>query len=317
MTITLKPEEVRKRFGPLFCKKYITLVDEKNGVAQILEDCIAQGPSEWDIVNRKRTGGVIKDIRSEGTSMIIDAGIGSKELKFGPASSKMGAQGLKALTVEGDRVRTVWMGLAGASVGVGACLPQAPDVIEAVYPDDFKLGGAHSVEVEIVTHKRVRIILGLDDTDTPSQGATWVVTMKLSRDCPYGEFIQHKIIQLNPKAPNKTTNCCSTAISFAVREDEKEKLIEYAKEFFAKESFSEDTVMTVYEGLRIPEELAQWSWDAKSVLYEVEDAVRMAEKHGVRTYSLKKGDKGVIGAVAAIGCFDMGLRSAGLPEDFD
>ena len=29
------------------------------------------------------------------------------------------------------------------------------------------------------------------------------------------------------------------------------------------------------------------------------------------------GKKGTIGAVAAIGCFDLGVRSAGIPEDFE
>lgn len=317
MPTIMTPEEVRKKFGPLFCKRYVTIVDEKNGVAQILEDCIARGPIEWDIVNRKRTGGVITDIKAMGTSMTMDVEIGERELSFGPASAKYGAQGLKSLTVEGDRVKSHWVGLAGASVGIGACIPQAPDVIETIYPDDFKIGGAHRAEVEVITPKMIRVILGLDDTDTPSQGATWVVTMKMSKECPYGEFIEHKIIQLNPEAPNKTTNCCSTAISFAIKEEDKEKLIEYAKEFFTKESVSDDTVMTVYEGLRIPEELQDWSWKAKSILYTEKDAVDIAKRNGVRTYGLKKGTKGIIGAVAAIGCFDMGLRSAGLPEDFD
>lgn len=317
MPTIMTPEEVRKKFGPLFCKRYVTLVDEKNGVAQILEDCIARGPIEWDIVNRKRTGGVITDIKAMGTSMTMDVEIGERELSFGPASAKYGAQGLKSLIVEGDRVKSHWVGLAGASVGIGACIPQAPDVIETIYPDDFKIGGAHRAEVEVITPKMIRVILGLDDTDTPSQGATWVVTMKMSKECPYGEFIEHKIIQLNPEAPNKTTNCCSTAISFAIKEEDKEKLIEYAKEFFTKESVSDDTVMTVYEGLRIPEELQDWSWKAKSILYTEKDAVDIAKRNGVRTYGLKKGTKGIIGAVAAIGCFDMGLRSAGLPEDFD
>ena len=311
------PEEVREKFGTLFCKRYITLVDEKNGVAQILEDCISKGPIEWDIVNRKRTGGVIRDIKVTGTSMVMDVEIGEKALSFGPASAKCGAQGLKSLKIDGDRVTSHWVGLAGASVGVGACIPQAPSVIETIYPDDFKIGGANRAEVQIVTHKMTRVIIGLDDTDTPDEGATWVVTMKMSKECPYGEFMEHKIIQLNPEAPNKTTNCCSTAISYAVKEEDKDKLIEYAKEFFTKESVSDDTVMTVYEGLRIPDELQDWSWKAKSVLYTEKEAEDIAARNGVRTYGLKKGTKGIIGAVAAIGCFDMGLRSAGLPEDFD
>ena len=140
--------------------------------------------------------------------------------------------------------------------------------------------------------------------------------MKLGKACPYGKFIQHKIIQLNPKVPNKTTNCCSTAVSFAVTEEDIPKLIEFAVDFVRKESYSEGATVTVFKGLKIPKALADFGWGAKSVLYTQEDAVRVASENGVQIISVT-GTKGAIGAVAAIGCFDMGLHSAGVPEDFE
>ena len=54
MTKILKPEEIKQKFGQYFCRGIYTLVDEKNGVAQIIEECSAKGPVEWDAVNRKR-----------------------------------------------------------------------------------------------------------------------------------------------------------------------------------------------------------------------------------------------------------------------
>ena len=316
MPTILRPDEVKAKYGPLFCRGFYTMVDEENGIAQIVEVCSSRGPAEWDIVNRRRTGGIIKDIDLDGQTLIMDVEIGEKELRFGPVSANLGGQGVSSLKVEGDRVRTVWKGLAGASVGIGACIPQCPDVIETVYPDDFKLGGAHAASVEIVTPKMVRLVIGIDDTDTKDKGATWVVGMKLGRACPYGKFIEHKIIQLNPNAPNKTTNCCSTAISFAATEEEISKIIEFAVDFVRKESYSEDAVITVYKGLKIPEPLSDFGWSAKTVLYERETAIKLAEENGVQIISVT-GMGGVIGAVAAIGCFDMGVRSAGVPSDFE
>ncbi|MDD2411040.1 MAG: hypothetical protein PHV81_05165 [Candidatus Methanomethylophilaceae archaeon] len=316
MPVILRPDEVKAKYGPLFCRGFYTMVDEENGIAQIVEVCSSRGPAEWDIVNRRRTGGIIKDIDLDGQTLIMDVEIGEKELRFGPVSANLGGQGVSSLKVEGDRVRTVWKGLAGASVGIGACIPQCPDVIETVYPDDFKLGGAHAASVEIVTPKMVRLVIGIDDTDTKDKGATWVVGMKLGRACPYGKFIEHKIIQLNPNAPNKTTNCCSTAISFAATEEEIPKIIEFAVDFVRKESYSEDAVITVYKGLKIPEPLSDFGWSAKTVLYERETAIKLAEENGVQIISVT-GMGGVIGAVAAIGCFDMGVRSAGVPSDFE
>ena len=300
----------------MFCQGFFTLVDEEHGVAQIIEKCVAQGPGEWDIVNRRRTKGVITDIRMKSNMLVMDTIIGERELNFGPVTTDVGGQGLQALKVEGDEVRTTWYGIAGASVGIGACIPQCSDVIRTEYPDDFKIGGAHRAHVDIITPKLVRVIIGIDDTDTKEKGASWVTSMKLGTTCPIGRFIEHKIIQLNPKVPNKTTNCCSTAVSFAVREEEVPALIEYAVDFVRKESYSDDSVITVYQGLHVPEALRDFGWSSKSVLYTPEDAIRVAEENGVQIISVT-GTKGVIGAVAAIGCFDLGERSAGIPEDYE
>ena len=93
MPYSLKPEEVREKYGPMFSKGLYTIVDEENGLAKIIEVCTARGPMEWDIVNRKRTGGVITDIKLDGHTLIMDAVVGEKELKFGPASAELGGQG--------------------------------------------------------------------------------------------------------------------------------------------------------------------------------------------------------------------------------
>ena len=316
MVQVLRPDEVTAKYGPMFCRGFYTLVDEEHGKARIIEKCMSKGPGEWDIVNRRRTKGVIEDIRMESNMLVMDTIIGEGELHFGPVATEMGGQGLKALKVEGDEVRTTWYGIAGASVGIGACIPQCPDVIRTEYPDDFQLGGAHRAHVDIITPKLVRVIIGIDDTDTKEQGASWVASLKLGMACPIGHFIEHKIIQLNPKVPNKTTNCCSTAVSFAVREEEIPALVEFAVDFIRKESYSDDAVITVFKGLEIPESLREFGWSCKSVLYTTDDAIRVAGENGVQIISVT-GTKGVIGAVAAIGCFDLGERSAGIPEDFE
>lgn len=315
MVQILRPDEVREKYGPLFCKGFLTMVDEEKGIAQIVEKCISKGPGEWDVVNRKRSGGVIRSIKMEGQTMIMETNIGKGKLSFGPVSAQVGGQGLESLVVEGDCVRTTWHGIAGATVGIGACIPQCPDVIRTEYPDDFKMGGAHVAHVDIITPKRVRVIVGVDDTDTKEKGASWVAALKMGNSCPVGRFIDHKIIQLNPEVPSKTTNCCSTAVSFAVTEKEIPELIEFCRDFIKKESYSEDAVITIYKGLSIPEELQRYGIRAKTEILTEEDAFEAARENGVQVISVT-GMKGVIGAVAAIGCFDMGGEAAGIPGDF-
>ena len=37
MVQVLRPDEVRERYGPMFCRGFYTLVDEEHGRAQIIE----------------------------------------------------------------------------------------------------------------------------------------------------------------------------------------------------------------------------------------------------------------------------------------
>lgn len=316
MSQILSPDEITRKYGRMFCRGVYTLVDEENGKAMIIEECSAKGPVEWDAANRRRAGGAITDVRVEGTTLIMDAIIGEREVRFGPASKNVGGQGLKSLKVDGDRVRTTWVGLAGASVGIGACMPQGPGTIEAVYPDDAKVGGAHRIEVSVVTPKMVRIIYAVDDTDTKERGASWVLMLKLANSAPLGHYLEHKIVQLNPEVPEKTTNCVAVGVSFAVEPKDLDALTDYVINFVRENTVSENTTIAMYKGLAVPEVARSYGLRAKKEIMTVEDAVKVAEASGIRLIEVT-GKRGTIGAVAGIGCFDMGLAAAALPGDFE
>jgi len=315
MVTSLTPEDVRQRHGRLFSKRLITMVDEKAGRAKIYEECCAQGPVEWDAVNRLRARGVVEHVEVQGTTLIMDARIGEGEVRFGPASGETGGQALRSLTVKGPRVETVWIGLAGASVGVGACLPQADGVEKVEYLSDEQVGGGRQVEIRLTTPVHHRLVIGIDDTDTKEKGATWVLGLNLARQMPHGLFLSHKIVQLNPHAPQKTTNCAATAVAFAVRPENLNKAVDWSKDFVAKNTLSDQTCMAVLEGLTIPKKLVRYGTQAKQTILSIHDAEHESRESGVRLYEIT-GRRGSIGAVAAIGCFDLGLYSAGLPEDF-
>jgi hypothetical protein len=76
-------------------------------------------------------------------------------------------------------------------------------------------------------------------------------------------------------------------------------------------------VVTVFQGLQIPKPLEDFGWKCKSILYKPEDALKVAAENKVQVISLTGSYKGAIGAVGAIGCFDMGEKAAGIPEDFE
>lgn len=178
------------------------------------------------------------------------------------------------------------------------------------------MGGGHEASVTIVTPKLVRVIIGVDDTDTKEKGATWATVLSMAKECPVGRFMEHRIIQLNPRSPTKTTNCVATAVSFAVREKDIPALIEYCFDYIRRRSYSEDAVMAVFTGLRVPKALSEFGYDAKSVMFEREKGVAVAAEAGVQIIEIT-GAGGTIGAIAAIGCFDLGIEAAGVPEDFE
>lgn len=315
MAKILTPQEVRDRHGSMFSKRLITMVDERAGRAKIIEECCAQGPVEWDAVNRLRAHGVVEHVEVMGTTLIMDARVGEGEVRFGPASKESGGQALKSLLVKDGKVETTWIGLAGASVGVGACLPQAEGVEKVEFVGDELVGGGRRVEIKITTPLHRRLIIGIDDTDTKDKGATWVLGLRLGRESPKGIFLSHKIVQLNPHAPQKTTNCASTGVGFAVAPEEVKSAVAWAKDFVARNTFSDQTSVAVYEGLDVPRKLVKYGADAKETILAIHDAEHVAKECGVELHEIT-GRRGMIGAVAAIGCFDLGLYSAGLPEDF-
>jgi len=315
MANVFTPSEIRQRHGPMFSKRLITMVDEELGKARIVEECCAQGPVEWDAMNRLRAKGVVEHVEVMGTTLIMDARVGEGEVRFGAASKDTGGQALKSLIVKDGKVETTWVGLAGASVGVGACLPQAEGVEKVEYLSDQLVGGSRKVEIRLVTPLHRRLIIGIDDTDTKEKGATWVLGLKLGREMPHGVFLTHKIVQLNPHAPQKTTNCASTGVAFAVRPEDISKATEWAKDFVSKGTYSDQTSMAFFEGLEVPKKLVRYGADAKEAILSIHDAEHAARENKATLVEVT-GRRGTIGALAAVGCFDLGLYSAGLPEDF-
>jgi len=315
MCAALKPDDFTKRHGRLFSKRLITMVDEESRRAKIIEECCAQGPVEWDAMNRLRAKGVVEHIEVMGTTLVMDARLGEGEVRFGPASKDTGGQALKSIHVRNGKVETTWVGLAGASVGVGACLPQAEGVENAEFLGDDMVGGSRRVEVRITTPLHRRLILGLDDTDTKDKGATWVLGLELGRQMPFGMFLNHKIVQLNPHAPQKTTNCASTGIAFAMPPADVDRAVQWAKQHVAEHTYSDQTCVAAFLGLDVPKQLVKYGADAKESILSIHDAEHAAKESGVQVLEVT-GMRGAIGAVAAIGCFDLGLYSAGLPEDF-
>ena len=313
MTVTLTPEEVKARFGPMFCRRLLVMTDEKHGIAEIHEECHARGPIEWDHMNRRRAGGALVSAKTEGCKMTMTAKLGCHPVRFGPAATELGGQALEAVIVKDNEVHTSWAGAAGAGVGVSACLAQAPGVIRTEYSSeaDLNVGGARICRSTVVLPKYEKITFGIDDTDVKEEGATWVLALQCGEACEIegAVFLGMRLVQLNPKAPNKTTNCTGSAISFAVLPEKKAELIAFVKSYVEEHTVSPETGICYIEGLVMPE--SPYKKQIKTELLTVEYANEEAKRLGV-TYIDSANDKGRIGSLGALLWANDGVEAAGL-----
>ncbi|UCC92241.1 MAG: hypothetical protein JSW25_06085 [Thermoplasmata archaeon] len=312
----MTPEQVHEMYGDHWCQCFLTLVDERAGMVRIVEECTVKGTVDWDSWNRRRAEGIVRDVTVEGTTLTMDAVIGAEEPKFGPAASQLGAQALASVEVRGNEVHTRWMGLAGAGYALKVCLAQAPGVKRARFGGTGGTGGAHLAEVEVVTPVMMRLLVGIDDTDTKEEGATWALGLRLGRSMPVGRFLEHRLVQLNPMVPEKTTNCVATCLSLAVAPNQIEEAKAFAFEFVEAESFSDNSSVAFFEGLQVPDEVQRFGRRAKGEFLGWEEAERIAGDTGVDLRTVT-GQRGHIGALAAIGCYDMGVEAAALPSDIE
>lgn len=312
--ITLTPEEVNKRFGPLFAQKFLVMVDESTAQAEIIEQCHARGTIEWDAMNRRRAGGAVHSCSVEGTSMVIHAKLGRYPIHFGAAAGDIGGQALESVEVNGNEVITSWAGIAGAGVGIAACLPQAPGVIRTEYPEeaDLTIGGARTNRVRIISLKYEKICIGIDDTDTKSEGATWMTALKCAEACHLKgvEFLNMRLVQLNPAVPHKTTNCVSSALNFAILPEKIPDLLDFVRSYIEQYSVSRDTGIAYYRGIGFPAE-SPAAVSVKTAIMTLAEAENAAQAIGIEFID-RNARKGRIGALGAVLWGNKGIEAAGL-----
>jgi methanogenesis imperfect marker protein 11 len=187
-------------------------------------------------------------------------------------------------------------------------------VIRAEYPteEDLRIGGARVNRVRIVSPLYEKVTIGIDDTDTREEGATWVLALRCAENCkiPGVEYLDMRLIQLNPAVPKKTTNCVGSALNFAVRPGQVDTLLDYVRDFIESGSVSKDTGIAVYRGIAFEKE-SPYLKRVKTDILTLEDAETEAARMGVRFID-SNGRKGRIGALGAVLWGNKGAEAAGL-----
>jgi tRNA(Ile2) C34 agmatinyltransferase TiaS len=119
-----------------------------------------------------------------------------------------------------------------------------------------------------------------------------------------------RLVQLNPAVPNKTTNCVSSALNFAVLPKKIPVLLESVRLFVEKNTFSRDTGIACYHGI-VDFSNAPVARQVKTEILTRGQAEHEAEALGIEFLDQNNG-KGRIGALGAVIWGNRGTEAAGL-----
>jgi len=285
--------------------KILALYDEKNNVIELIEDhargtCI--GGAAWSLYHYPRNSPCIFWSKREGSRLFfkIKPSV-SKEISLVPSYYPAC---IESVIVENNKIKVTYSGLAGAGVAaIGRTYAEGIENFEVV-----EYGGGRKFGKVIITlPKKEKIVIGIDDTDKKDEGATYSlvneIAYKLSLEMKV-DYIEHSIVQLYPENPFKTQNCVSVAVSFAVFPHQKNELIEGFRKKLEEYTLSEETGMAVFGGIIFDDILIEYAKKAKSKIITIDETYDVASKCNVRLIKIKKGERGLIGALAALPYID-------------
>ncbi len=266
----------------------VAMTDDDAQRVELVEffDCV--GGAMWSQRHYKKSP-IVGDVRCVGSTMryLLSPGTVSLALE----GSRFPA-GISGVTVMDDEIAVTYIGMGGGGVGATACRSDARGVLRCRSDDS---GGGKVAEATIWLPRRQRVLIGVDDTDTPEEGATWTLVHNIAKavEDEQSVYLSHTIVQLFP-VPYRTKNCVSLVAEFATTEPE--RLVDRFHRLLQKYTLSEKTGMAAYTGFAPSEELLAFGRKVKRG--EVDPALFRS----IRDDRLKiiMNGRGVVGAVAAI-----------------
>jgi methanogenesis imperfect marker protein 11 len=219
----------------------IVAVTDENGTAvELIEffDCI--GGAMWSMHHYAKSP-IVRSVRNCGATMRYLLNPGRSELDLQGSSFPAGIFGAE---VGGEEIAVSYIGLGGGGVGASGCRSFAGGVLRC---RNDPSGGGKKAGATIWLPKRQRVLIGVDDTDTPDEGATWTLTHNIARavEDKNSRYLSHTIVQLFP-VPYRTKNCVSIVCEFA--SSDPDSLIRGYQDLLEKYTLSEDTGMAAFTG---------------------------------------------------------------------
>lgn len=271
-------------------KQIHAVVDDEGRSVELMERSNCYGGSAWARYHYSH-GPLVKSSRNLGEWFRYMISPGKSDLDL--VSSKRSA-GIESVIVGGKEVEVTYAGLGGGGVGATLSRARADDVLRY---DVTECGGGRVARGTLVLPRRERLIIGVDDTDSKTTGATWTLIHNIASkvDRHEARYVSHSLVQLFP-VPTKTQNCVSTAVEFACLPGRSEAMLSDFKALLIKYSVSKQTGMAVFRDFD-PSSLLSFGQRCKRERVLYEDALEAARENGVQ---ILLNGQGLIGAVAAL-----------------
>jgi methanogenesis imperfect marker protein 11 len=273
------------------------------GCVELIETTNCYGGAAWARYHYALSSPLIVTSRVLGntTRYLIKEGTSHLKLK-----ASVSAGGIESIQLLKDTIKVTYAGLGGGGVGATMCRALAHDVIDY---DLTPAGGGKLSRGTLTLPRRSRIIIGVDDTDTKEEGATWSLVNNIAAmvDSESLRYVSHAIVQLYP-VKAKTKNCVATVVEFASLDDDKP--IKKFKKLLEELSLSDKTGMAVLKSFSA-ELLLDFGNATRSGEVSFSAAIEAANAAGVEV--CLEG-RGIIGAVAALPFFSQSDESVKLDK---
>ncbi|MFA7199108.1 MAG: methanogenesis marker protein 11 [Methanoculleus sp.] len=265
----------------------VAVADESGEHVELIEffDCI--GGAMWAKRHYAQSP-LVCSVRTVGATNRYILRTGSADLAL---EGSVFPAGISAVAVEDDEIAITYRGLGGGGVGASICRAEARGVVR--HRSD-PAGGGRLAGSTIWLPRRERVIIGVDDTDTPEEGATWTLAHNIAQavEDDRSRSLSHTIVQLYP-VPYRTKNCVAIACEFATSDPA--GLVRHYRDLLEEYTLSDETGMAVWQGFDSAP-LEKFGGRVKRGEVSPTDLAALDDER----LSIVMNGRGAIGAVAAI-----------------
>lgn len=290
----MNPEDSRSILSDPYVIHYpriVAVADMDGNRVELIEffDCV--GGAMWSKCHYAQSP-IVENVRCIGATMRYAVKTGTVDLAL--EGSRFPA-GISSCTINGPEIAITYIGMGGGGVGAAACRSDAAGVLRS---RSDPAGGGKVAGATIWLPRMQRILIGVDDTDTPEEGATWTLVHNIARavEDEQSVYLSHTIVQLFP-VPYRTKNCVGLVAEFATSDPD--SLVSRFHQLLEKYTLSNKTGMAVYTGFSPSEELLSYGRKVKRGEVEAGLLASIRDPH----LRIVMNGRGIVGAVAAIPFF--------------